>query len=275
MRKLSILLYFSILSILFLTSCGKDPVTPDTPPSGDFNATTTDYVKGSAKTTLEGFTPLWKAGDRITVVGSDSIPRWCWTPKDSTSTAYFKYDTVPATAVSGPYFAIYPYNLYVSPTRVMIPLSYTSATGAFTNAPMYASSDNTDLTFHNLCGLVRITITGPEAKDLYYVTLGTNKFINGIFEMQENPDDPDHPKLSYVKGGSSTTILHITNPAQSDGNFYIPIPAGEYNSLGVFLTTYSHTSATVFLNDGNPVTIRQNSITPFVLNDVTFSPIGE
>jgi len=272
MRKTCILLYFTILYIALCTSCGKEPDRHSPLQRHDFDATTTDYVKGRAKTTLSDFTTLWKVGDRFTVIGSDDIPHSCHATQGDTATAIFNYDTVPASAVSCPYTAIYPSSVYASASRIILPPSYTSATGALTEAPMYAFSQTRELTFHNLCGLACITITGQEYKNLYYVIINADKNINGIFDLENNPDNPDCPQLSYAKGGSTSTILRVIHPTQSNGDFYIPIPAGRYNSLSVYLQTFDNTYANALLNNGSPVTIKQNAITPFILNDLVFRP---
>ena len=84
-----------------------------------------------------------------------------------------------------------------------------------------------------------------------------------MFDLVENPDNPSCPQLSYNNSGSTSTILTLTNPAQGDGYFYIPIPAGTYNSLSIYLTTYENSYANATLGDGSPITISQNAIFPF------------
>jgi hypothetical protein len=271
MKKTTILLYFTFLPLIFCISCKKQPVSPNTPPRVDFKATTTEYTKGGPKVFLTDFTPMWKAGDRFLVVGSDLTPHRCWTANDSTDMAYFKYDTVPAAPVSGPYTAFFPTEVYLSPTQIILPPSYQSATGTLTNAPMYASSNDSNLTFYNLCGVVCLNILGEEAKMLQYIILNADKRIHGVFDLVENPDNPYCPQLSYNNSGSTSTILTLTNPAQGDGYFYIPIPAGTYNSLSIYLTTYENSYANATLGDGSPITISQNAIFPFTIDNLSFS----
>lgn len=271
MKKTPILLYFTILSLIIFSSCKKDP---DTPAGISFTATTSDYVKCSAKTTMTEFTPLWSVGDNFYVWGNDSTPHRCHTSESGVNKALFKYDTLPAATPGSPFTAIYPSQLYLSPTRITVPPSQSSATGSLTNAPMYASSNSTDLTFHNLCGVIRLKLIGENANRIYYAILIANQRINGQYELLENPDNADCPQLSYASGGSTNTILQVSNPIQGDGTYYIALPAGTYNSLAVYLYTLDHTFASVSLSHEGPVIIKQGAVTPFTLSDITFRESG-
>jgi hypothetical protein len=49
------------------------------------------------------------------------------------------------------------------------------------------------------------------------------------------------------------------------------IPAGTYNSLSIYLTTYENSYANATLGDGSPITISQNAIFPFTIDNLSFS----
>lgn len=266
MRKLHIHLFFTALALFLCSACEDSP----TQSVITFSATTTEYEKGSAKTTLDYSAPLWNAGDKICVWGSDGVPRHCLTLEHDTMTALFKYETQPESTVDGPFAAIYPATAYLSPTRIVIPPSQKSTTGRLTQAPMYAASGTTDLQFSNLCGVVLLRLTGESAKRIYYIILMADRKINGEFDLVANPDGSPCPQLSYVSGGSSNTILLVTNALQGDGSYAIAIPAGTYNSLSVFLYSIDRTSCSISLSKGQPITIEQNTIVPFAIHDVAF-----
>ena len=271
MNKLRILLFSTIIASLLLVSCEKNPAQPNTPASKGFTATTTEYVKGSAKTTLDDFMPLWSAGDRICVWGSDLMPRQCMTTGRDTTVAFFKYDSLPEGIVRGPYTAIYPASLFRSPTRITVPPTQNSLSGTLSGAPAYAHSDTNQLDFYNLCGVVRLKLTGPAAKRITYVILFSDQIINGEYDLVENPDNPLCPQLSYVSGGTSNTILNVAHSSQGDGNYYIAIPAGTYSSLSAFLYTTDQMRASACLGEGEPIVVEQNSITAFTLENLDFS----
>jgi len=253
-------------------------VTPNTPTEAVFTATTSDYVKDSKvddKTIMDGFTPLWNAGDQIVVWGNDGTAHRCSTTDSGSTKASFSYDSVPQGSVKAPYTAVFPTHVYISPTRVRLPSSQNSETGILTDAPMYATSNTTDLTFQNLCGVVRIKLTGNMANRIYYVILNSKQRINGDFDLVEDTAKGDCPQLSYVGGGSTSTVLLVTNPTKGDGSYYVALPAGTYNSLSVFLYTLDRTQSSAILAEDSPVTIRQGAVTSFTLNDLTFHEVGE
>ena len=111
--------------------------------------------------------------------------------------------------------------------------------------------------------LVHLSVNGR------VTTRGVHRLVAEAFV--ENPDNPYCPQLSYNNNGSTSTILTLTNPAQGDGYFYIPIPAGTYNSLSIYLTTYENSYANATLGDGSPITISQNAIFPFTIDNLSFS----
>ena len=51
----------------------------------------------------------------------------------------------------------------------------------------------------------------------------------------------------------------------------LTIPAGTYNSLSIYLTTYENSYANATLGDGSPITISQNAIFPFTIDNLSFS----
>lgn len=268
MKSKHIILFFNILSLLLAISCTKKPVSPAASAYPDIHAATTPYgkgTKGEAKTTLQDHMPLWKTGDCFCFWDARQTPVRYQTTHGDTAVALFKTTARPTDTVRSPHCAVYPADLYRSPARIFLPPSQISTSGGLADAPMYATSNTADLTFTNLCSVIRIRVTGEYAKSLFYVVLLADRPINGEFDLVDNPENPACPTLTHSHGGGNNTILNVTNAAEGNGYYHIYLPPGTYSTLSAYLITTDRKRCAAPLIQDGPVTLLPNTITQYVL----------
>lgn len=178
----------------------------------------TAMIASASKSTLstEGMLS-WESGDAISVNGSE-----CAT-KTGGTTSVFSADTQvqPLGMVSPRFKAVFPASLEISLGKYVIPSVLPHSSTSVT-VPMYAQSDDNNLTFNPMCGLLCVSFAN--ATSITSVQITMDKAINGEFTI-------DADGTAVIKSGSTTTTLDCGSGAPATDKFYISIPAGAYNSL--------------------------------------------
>lgn len=172
-------------------------------------------------------------------------------------------------AANAPYDAYFPASLYDGTTAVLpTNITETWADGKF-NMPMYAHSENTELQFKNLCGVLKITVKSDQIAAVKKIRVSSaNKATSGEFTVNSN----NAAVLVNPNAVNNTvTMLYDTAvPTTAEGTtFYVAVPAQTYQELKIDLssdvtftkgmTTKSATDITVVRNTIYPITFVNNS----------------
>ena len=223
MRKVlfSLVSLITLVSLVSLTSCKKEKNGNGT----QFRATMEDCT--SAKTNLDGTALNWVAGDLIVVYGTMGNGIYSATPQTPATIAVF--DNVSGEAGDGPFRAFYPSTLTTDGMNITLPSVQVSEDGSLTEFPMYAESNNGNLAFKNLCGVLKLHLT-KASTNINSIDIIAASEINGQYIVNYNDGNPE---IDYSANGMNTTTLTcVTAQNIADGkDFYIYLPEGSYDGL--------------------------------------------
>lgn len=255
----------TVVSLMSLTSCQKE--TADG--VKQFRATMEGCTSDDGKTTLEGTALNWVSGDEVAIYGTAGRAIFSASPLTPATTAELICQE--GVAGEGTYRAFYPSTLTTDGVNVTLPAVQNTVDGSLAQFPMYAQSDDENLSFKNLCGALVIHLQKSDV-EVSSITVTADANINGRFGITY----AGVPTLRYLDGGSASTTLLCSQP-QSIANgkdFYVYMPHGTYSSLCIEIedaegnictkttkpnvTTYIHRSQTTRINLGpNHLTFAQ------------------
>ena len=167
------------------------------------------------------------------------------------------------------HIAYFPASLYNGVAALPAEISETWADGKF-NMPMYATSTTTDLSFKNLCGVLKITVKSDQIAAVKNIRVSSaNKAVSGTFTVNAN----NAAVLSDASTVANTLTITYTEavPTTAEGKvFYVAVPAQTYQKLKIELdadgngftksmTTKSATDITVARNKIYPITFADNT----------------
>lgn len=236
MKKISIIALAAIATIssctkdgLFTDKDGREEIVTGTAPQV-FNATMEGFP--ATRVTLDGMTPSWEVGDVISIDGHS------YTAKTAGTSSTFEG----TGAGEATHHAYFPAGLYNGGSPAL-PAVQTYVAGKF-DMPMYAESDNTTLSFKNICAVLAIKVTSADITTLKAIKVASDKKMNGTFTVSDN---------KAVVGTDGTNVLVLESSTaltlNADGTtFYIAIPAQNYMYLNIYLSsdgeTYTRAMAT-------------------------------
>ena len=239
-------IFMAVAAIAVLSSCSKeDDNNASFNDSGAFYATIED---GSTRTTLgtgdNANKVLWSESDKININGT----AYTLSEGEGTTKAKFTGESVSGT----PYNAYYPASLYDG-TTATLPATQTYQEGKISNLPMYAQSDDQNLTFKNLCGVIALTLKGT--KSVKSITVTSTANLCGAFTVTDN--------AAVISSGTKTVTLDcgsgVTLNETTGVTFYIAIPDGSHQLTFRVNTTddYYYTQTTT-----SAVNVERNKIYP-------------
>ena len=214
------------LSALVFFSCKKDekPVV-----TGDVMTFTGRIGNGGSKTEINGFEMTWSEGDQVRINGKVF---------DSELTSDHKTATFTGEYMMPPYEAYYPAGLYKDGEYVLPDTQhYAGVNGKVLSgvSPMYAESSSADLTFHNICAMIRLDVTGEGT--VKAVKVISDAPLSGEFEIKGNADDGFYAQLKSAssKAAHDTLTLDcgvgVTLSKTAATTFYVAVPQGQCDSL--------------------------------------------
>ena len=223
-------IYMAVAAIAALSSCTPDE-TGDVNTNGSDEAFIATIETGNTRTTLgtgdNAGKVFWESGDKISINGVT----YTGTPdKDNATKATFEKDGDAATGTT--FSAYYPASLYDG-TNATLPAEQTYEAGKISNLPMYAQSDDHNLVFKNLCGVLAITVNSSDFSEVSSIDVYSDNWMNGNFtvdasnnySMSFSGDIADANKKVTLSMG--TTPMSITTSQV----FYVAIPAGTHNLI--------------------------------------------
>ena len=233
-----------VATLALLVSC-SDKLVPEVEPEGPaknvvFTATTESA--GATKTVLDGndtdgYDVLWEVGDEITIKDADGNVGLYRTSGSGTSA---RFTFVSGTeAVTAPFRAYYPASLYDSGSgSTVLPANRDYSANNVHESPMWAKSDDYNLEFKNICGLLRINLsTSPQLAGVKVRSISVSETVLGIsgpFTIGENPSSWSYNQalVSEVGNGGAGVTLNCYGEGVAIGSeptaFYITVQAGSY-----------------------------------------------
>lgn len=276
--KRRILIPACVLAAALLAGCNKDENI-----QGLTDISTTTFQafteSGGTKTFLENggsetesHSVLWVPGDAIGIASASDFSRYEYKGDGQTDFAEFEGDPV-----HGDYFyAVYPYSekaalsgdmlsLELPSVQEYTPLSF--APGAF---PMVARSESTVLEFKNLCGLLKINLTGTET--ISSITFrSSGQGVSGPATV--SMDYESVPELVMSDGAGMSVTLDCGEGVALNGTvpvpFYIVLPAGTYDDFSIVVTS---ADGGVMTKSNSGLVINRSMVRP--TSDVEFVPDG-
>lgn len=227
-HKFTILL--AVLPVMFF-SCSKEV------PSGEAEMLEiTVYGEAAAKTSLDGNSVVWNEGDRMLVFsdGSSAGKSFVLNSGAGTSIGHF-YGEIPA---GDTFFAVYPntatYNgastfTFTQPSEV----EYTEGSFAPGSNPMLSgtSNDITSFSMKNLCGVLRLQLTGNITVSNLELSFtcavsGPGTVARGGNTLSMTGSSDANKKVTMI-----CPDIELDNTTPTD--FYFVLPAGSYSGMTI------------------------------------------
>lgn len=250
----------SAVAAIALTACQTIPEGPSAVTI--FTATTESEVTKTALSENAGiYDVLWRNGDEITIVDGSSAVGVYSTTSTSTSGS-FSYKS--GSAVSTPdYTAYYPASIYNGGTPTL-PDIQVYAPDNIVGSPMYAISSSANLSFKNLCGILRLNITTTmSSQKIRSIGLFANEKLCGPFNVTSDAAVPtsDSDNDCWVTLDCGEGGVDISSTPTS---FYFSLPPGNYTGLQIRLNTTEGLSQVKVAN--KTITIDRSAITDITLS---------
>lgn len=216
MKKRMIMLLAAAL--LVVTGCKKDDKNPN---DGKmiFNA---GIANGNAKTEINDVNISWIQGDVVKINGVD------FTADRSGAVTTLSSESE-VEKLEGYYHAYFPAS--ISSKELSSTQTYNGKSLSGVN-PMYAKSETTDLTFHSICALVELDVTGSGI--VISINVSADQPLRGSFEIDGNEESGYYAKINENKGEGGTLTLTCgagVSLSTEATSFYIALPANEYTNL--------------------------------------------
>ena len=277
MKKNKLLIAAVIATLLCLSSCKKEE-------NGKvlFKATIESTARQSKTDIANDGTMTWHSGDRIVVFyGTSATNMTGQSLLSTTSTGRTAEFTLALgdEPTGGHYYAVYPANIagMIYHNRINLPETqeYHAAEGDKVQfeAPMYAYSNDDQLAFKNLCGVVRITLTAP--KTISRIVISANEPLCGQFTVNWNGGEPTLAAIS-TEGTEVEFTCGSGVDCTNGADFYLYLPVNETGYTGMefafYATDGSRCSKT--LKSDQRYVVGRNTLNPLVFGNMTFCPVG-
>lgn len=270
MKKNIILAAAAVTALLLSLSCTKQDGAQKV---GETKIFTASIEQVQTKTSLYNQTYVkWDDNDQIMINSS----RYNVIPNElSPNKAGF--ELIGPEEPEPPYVAYFPCEMGSTPQSLWLPPSQTYVPGQF-NAPMVAISDNENLVFHNICGVLKLSLTtNGEEIVLSKITLSSkNHCLSGHFEISDlKNNDWAATILDDGKSGKKINVSFRPNVTISskptDIFIYLPAATYEMEDLSITFTKYNENNEelTVTRETVQEASVERNMVYPieFNLND--------
>ena len=234
-------------AIMSFASCDNDTISIETEPAkAEKQIVRTETIgvlteSDATKVTLTGTTFSWVDGDEIAV----------WAGTNATSGS-FQDCAVSGGNITVAYgagedrynYAVYPAsvkddsNYGQSVLNVILPATYTYAqvNGENTPLPMVAvnDKDNSNLTFYNVGGLLRITVKAIPADATGLVFQFPGKKVNGTFAVSDlGTTTPSISNASPADATEQQITVTFDAGTATEMTLNIPFPTGSYDAVNI------------------------------------------
>ena len=270
-----ILIPVCILSAALLAGCSKEENIPEQNiPAATFQAvaesggTKTFLENGDSET--ESHPVLWMPGDAIGITSASAFGRYEYNGTENTAVADFEGDPVEGDS----FYAVYPYSGEASLSGGVLSLElpsvqeYTPLSFAPASFPMVARSESTYLEFKNLCGLLKLNLTGT-ATVRSVVFRSSGRGVSG--QATVDMDYESVPELVMSGDAGTSVTLDCGEGVALSGTvpvpFYIVLPAGTYDDFSIEVIS---ADGKVMTKSNSGLVINRSMVRP--TSDVEFVP---
>jgi hypothetical protein len=260
-------IFFIIAATLLCVSCEKTFVMETELEIGSRSETFTATIEcePSTRTSLSDFNSnesfyslIWSKGDAISI--SDGAKTAIYTTDDNySSTAEFIRSEGSISNKASQYTAFYPSTITTS--NMVLPATQNYVEDNVENFPMRAVSTSKDLSFKNLCGIIRFSLKSEEIGQISIssISLSADKGMSGTFTVSEDN--------AAVVSENNGVILSCGVPQSlyrsSTTDFNIIVPKGSYNPLKVKITDSD--GREINLVSEEAITVKRSEITRITL----------
>lgn len=225
-----ILYFVAIAMTVLVASCKKESVNAPEIGENQFMAIIDNGVAQNApvvgdgmttKTRIDGLNVYWNAGDEITINGTT-----CTTSMSGNQVLFTASAAITAQTTGSAYEAYYGCTAGNMPATQVFDIDDTKF-------PMYAASSDKNLVFHNICGLLKVTI--PAGITATSVEVSADQQLNGSFTI--NTTDASKPYAQMNGTTVTDDMKKITVNPKAEETFaagsdvYVAIPQGEYTNM--------------------------------------------
>ncbi len=301
-------IFVMALAILTLISCQKEAQEG----SGKFKVKIERVQTKDGKVSFDmsnGF--CWQSGDQIKVCRTDpsnsnKVKMGTYTIEETSVSsqsgnyAIFNYsegtDITNSSNGTGDYVAYYPAGIrgtaatQSSNAKIILPTVQTATMdGKMQGMPMYAVSSNLTLEFENMCGILRLHLSGSvgDAVSTIRITTDNSHPIAGTFSRQTTSDGKPYVIWSSVANnevGTPNVTLRCPTPQDISGagkDFCIYLPTGNYPYMEIRIwTDDDRMCKKVFRGgdgtDGRPenINIARSCYTSVLFEGISFTSMG-
>ncbi|MBO4571079.1 MAG: BspA family leucine-rich repeat surface protein [Bacteroidales bacterium] len=204
----------------------------------------------------------WSLNDRIMI--NDEY-EFTATVGDATTT-YFVQDTTgarPDDPPTGPYKAVYPFSVGRGMPGVQ---NYVA--GGVEIIPMYAESDNENLSFKNMIGILKLNVkTGETGVVVKKIVMTADQPMSGEYEVVNNAAVVSGTAGVTVNCGEGVAIGADPVP------FFVTVPANTYTGMTIKVYTTDGKVASVKMKSGASVTVERSKYYEADFSFNGFTPI--
>ena len=263
MKKINVVI-LAVAAMVCMVSCEKD----DNGNAKTFKATA-ERSKDGSKLSLSGSTLLWSALDSIRIYDNEGQNgNYILRSGAGTAEGAFIYSSGMEVG-DGPYKAVYPARFYTGSSEVTLPSVQHTTDGSLHELPMYATSANEELSFFNICGVVRFRLTAASNVNLKSIAVTTNVATNGAATISGSGTST---AITTPNGTTTTTLICETaQNIASAHDFYMYLPAGSYSTFSILLTTSNRLTCTK--NATSTITVERGMISTITLTGLTFEAL--
>ncbi len=251
-----------VAAVIASVSCNKDTIIESNSDEMTFYG---DIEDASTKTVITTDRKVnWEAGDKVAINGVEFTA----TPKADPTKAVF-------TLVSGkkphsPYAAIYPAS-YHNEGKWAIPATI-KYTGKFDNIPMAAMGLSKTLSFKNIFGVLKVSVSSDVT--VKSIKVSSDCVMNGAFIIPDLHTAVMTKVKDIVDADKVVTVDCGAGVAGTD--FYIAVPAGNYKGKNLMVTVIDtkNNVQTMTTDQTAKVIIAPNTIYAFNFKNEDLSTYG-
>ena len=220
-----------------------------------FTATQEDN-EASTKAILSSTNIHWESEDKISILYDSENKPFTLTDGGGSTSGKFSGEALE----SGPYTAVYPYQLNASlsgndVTNVTLPATQTATANSFDKvaALMMAKSDNTTLEFKNAVGYVKVTPKFACSK-IVLQAAGVSEYLAGKCTLSYGDGMP-----SIAFTSEQSTSITLSGNITANTAYYIAVPAVTL-SAGWSISFTDNTDDVYTRTGSNSITFKRNTI---------------
>ena len=206
-------------ALLVVAGCKKD----DKNANGEKMTFNAGFDKGGAKTEINDYDLSWKQGDQVSINGS------IFTAQNDGPTTTLVGDEV--GKVGGLYKAYYPAGIYNGGTPTLPSTQTYSGNDLSGVNPMYAQGSTTDLTFSNICAVLKLQLklTSMVEKTVNEIRVTAGKPLSGEFEIAEDGGSFKAVMKSNASNAGVTLSCDGVSLTSTPSILYVTLPEGDYS----------------------------------------------